>query len=52
MKRMPVVIQNFRKIIEGGDVYAGRMHREIGRALQEGDLQKMLEMLRGLVSNG
>jgi len=38
-------------LTESGDVGAGRAQIEIGRALGRGDLQKMLEMLRGLFAS-
>ena len=44
-------LQNVSTLTESGDVRAEQTRMEIGDALQKGDLQKMLEMLRGLFAN-
>ena len=38
-------------LTESGDVLAGQAHMEISRALESGDLQLMLDMLRGLFAS-
>ena len=44
-------IQIMSALTESGDVRAGQAQIEIGRALSKGDLQKMLDILRGLFAS-